>query len=120
MADRIILAGMKFFGYHGALVVERTEGQEFFVDVELEADLAEGARTDDLERTVDYRVVYDIVREVMQGEPRQLLETLAGSIADRLLTLNRVQAITVRVRKPQVKLPGPLDYSSVEIRRTNR
>ena len=117
MGDRIVLAGMTFFAYHGALVVERTEGQEFTVDVELEADLAEAARMDDLARTVDYRVVYDIVKETMQGESAQLLEALAERIARGLLTLDRVQAVTVRVRKPQVRLPGPLDYSSVEIRR---
>lgn len=117
VADRIVLAGMKFFAHHGALVVERTEGQEFTVDVELEADLAEAARTDDLAHTVDYRLVYDVVKETMQGESRQLLETLAETIARRLLSLDRVEAVTVRVRKPQVRLPGPLQYSSVEIRR---
>ncbi|HET6781710.1 MAG TPA: dihydroneopterin aldolase [bacterium] len=120
MADRIVLAGMKFFAYHGVLPIERSTGQEFVVDVELEADLSEAARADDLEHTVDYSRVYDIVWEIMQAEPRQLLETVADAIARQLLTLDRVQAATVRVRKPQVRLPGPLDYSSVEIRRARR
>lgn len=113
-----MLAGMKFFAYHGVLVAERTAGQEFLVDVEFEGDVSEAARHDDLDLTVDYRRAYDLVKEVMDGEPRQLLETLAASIAQRLLTLDRVQAVTVRVRKPQVTLPGPLDYSAVEVRRT--
>jgi dihydroneopterin aldolase len=119
-ADRIALAGMKFFAYHGATAVERAEGQEFVVDVEVQVDTKEAARTDDLERTVDYRRVYDIVWEIMQGEPRQLLETVADSIARRLLTLDRVQVASVRVRKPQVRLPGPLDFSAVEVRRERR
>lgn len=119
-ADRITLAGMKFFAYHGATAVERAEGQEFVVDVELQVDAREAARTDDLDRTVDYRGVYDIVWELMRGEPRRLLETVADAIARRLVTLDRVQAASVRVRKPQVRLPGPLEYSSVEVRRERR
>lgn len=120
MTDRIVLAGMKFFAHHGALQTERTNGQDFVVDVELEADLSEAGRTDDLERTIDYRRVYDIVKDTMEGESRSLLEALADSMARRLLTFDRVQTATVRVRKPQVKLPGPLDYSSVEVRRERR
>ncbi|MDP3766599.1 MAG: dihydroneopterin aldolase, partial [Dehalococcoidia bacterium] len=46
MADRIVLAGMRFFGYHGALPEERTRGQEFVVDVEVEADLREAGKSD--------------------------------------------------------------------------
>lgn len=118
--DKLILAGAKFFGYHGVLISERTEGQEFVVDVELEGDLAGAGRTDALEQTIDYRQAYDVVRQVMEGEPKQLIEALAEEIAQGLLALDRVEAVTVRVRKPQVKLPGPLDYSGVEIRRIRR
>jgi dihydroneopterin aldolase len=120
MTDRLLLSGMRFFAYHGVLPEERAQGQEFLVDVELEADLQKSARRDTLEVTVDYRRAYEIVKSVMEGEPRNLIETLAETIAAKVLTLDRVTAVTVRVRKPQVTLPGPLDYSGVEIRREKR
>ncbi len=120
MTDRLFLSGMRFRAYHGVLVEERTHGQEFLVDVELEVDLEEAGRSDDLTRTIDYRRAYETVKAVMHGEPQNLIERLAETIATRLLALDRVSAVTVRVRKPQVKLAGPLDASGVEIRREKR
>ncbi len=115
MADRIVLAGMRFFGYHGALAEERERGQEFIVDVELEADLRAAGRSDALGDTVDYRPVHAAVQAVVEGPPRQLLEAVAEEIAQRILAMDRVQGVTVRLRKPAVKLPGIVDYSAVEI-----
>jgi dihydroneopterin aldolase len=117
MADRILIAGMRFFGYHGALAAERERGQEFVVDVEVEADLRAAGRSDDLADTVDYRPIYAAAREVVEGPARQLLEAVAEEIAARVLRLDGVQAVTVRVRKPAVRLPGPLDHAAVEITR---
>jgi dihydroneopterin aldolase len=118
MTDRIVLAGMRFFGYHGALPEESARGQEFVVDVEIEADLAAAGRSDALGDTVDYRDVYEAARAVTTGPPRQLLEAVAEQIAGRVLALARVTAVTVRVRKPRSPLPGPLEYSAVEVRRS--
>jgi dihydroneopterin aldolase len=120
VTDRLFLSGMRFRAHHGVLVEERTSGQEFLVDVEMEADLEEAGRSDDLARTIDYRRAYEIVKAVMDGEPQNLIERLAEAIATRLLALAHVIAVTVRVRKPQVKLAGPLDASGVEIRRAKR
>lgn len=117
MTDRIVLAGMRFFGYHGALPEERTRGQEFVVDVEVGADLAAAGRSDALQDTVDYREIYAAARAVTTGAPHQLLEAVAEEIAGRVLALAGAEAVTVRVRKPRSPLPGPLDYSAVEVRR---
>lgn len=117
MADTITLKGMRFFAYHGLLPSERERGQEFVVDVVLETDVRPAGGSDDLADAVDYRTAYDATREVIEGPPRNLLESVAEEIALRLLALERVAAVTVSVRKPNVKLPGPLDYSEVTIRR---
>ena len=116
--DKITLSGMTFHGYHGVLPEEQDHGQAFEVDVEVAADLHPSARRDDLALSVDYRRVYALVKEVMEGKRFQLLEALAEAIAQRLLNLERVMAVTVRVRKPHVKLAGPLAYAEVEITRT--
>jgi dihydroneopterin aldolase len=120
VTDRIALMNMRFEGRHGVLDEERLQAQPFEVDVELSLDLAPAGVSDDLRRTVDYREVFEIVRETIEGPSRQLIESLAETIAARLLAnfaTVGVAEVLVRVRKPDVNLPGTLDAASVEIRR---
>jgi len=115
--DRILLNGLTFFGRHGCHAAEKELGQKFVVDIELECDLHAAGHSDDLSDTLDYVAVYNAARDIVQGEPVQLLETLAQRIADFALRDERVLSAWVRVRKPQIALPGALDYIGVEITR---
>jgi len=115
--DRILMEGMAFFGRHGVFPAERELGARFTVDVELEGDLGEAARSDRLDRTINYAEAYQAVREVVEGEPCHLLEAVAERIADRLLELPRVEAATVRVHK-RPPLDGEFRSFGVEIRRS--
>lgn len=115
--DWIVLTGMSFYGRHGVLPEEREHGQRFLVDVELETDLGRAGRDDDLSATVDYRRVYAVVREVVEGAPRSLIEAVAETIAGRLLLLSRAEGVIVRVRKPEVALGGPVEAAGVKIHR---
>jgi len=115
--DRIVLHNMVFQGYHGTLPAERELGQRFEVDVELSLDLSRAIVTDSLQDTVDYSRAYAIVQEEVERRQYQLLEKLAGSIAQRILEELAIGGVLVRVRKPQVRMPGPLSYSGVEVER---
>jgi len=121
MSDRIALTNMRFEGKHGVLSEERETAQPFEVDAELYLDLRDAGATDDIERTVDYREVFEICRSTVEGDSFRLIEAVADTIAGRLLyafeTFGLVEVV-VRVRKPAVPLPGKLDAASVEIRRT--
>jgi 7,8-dihydroneopterin aldolase/epimerase/oxygenase len=120
VTDRIALINMRFEGRHGVLEEERAQPQPFEVDVELSLDLSLAGVSDDLHHTVDYREVFEIVRETIEGPSRQLIESLAETIAARLLAdfgTVGVGEVLVRVRKPNVNLPGALDAASVEITR---
>ena len=120
MTDRISLINMRFDGRHGVLEEERAQPQPFEVDVELSLDLSVAGISDDLSRTVDYRGAFEIVRDTIEGPSRQLIESLAEMIASRLLiefAAVGVGEVLVRVRKPNVNLPGALDSASVEITR---
>ena len=81
MADRIVLKGMTFYGYHGATPHERERGQPFVVDVEMELDLSGPVSSDDLRDTVDYSTVFRVAREVVEGPARNLLESVADGLA---------------------------------------
>ena len=115
--DRILLNGLVFFGRHGCHDAERELGQKFTVDIELECDLSASCQSDRLEDTVDYIAIYNAAREVMEGEPAQLLESLAQRIADFALQDDKVESAWVRIRKPYVAIPGTIDYLGVEITR---
>ena len=114
--DRILMDGMAFFGRHGVFPAERELGARFSVDVELEGDLRVPGATDRLEDTIDYALAYDLVRQVVEGEPCHLLEAVAQRIADRLLKIQGVTRATIRVRK-KPPLPGEFRSVAVEITR---
>jgi dihydroneopterin aldolase len=118
VSDRIVVAGMVFLARHGVNDWEKQEEQRFEVDVELALDTHAAAASDDLEKTVDYRAVYEIVQRVMDSTELELIESLAEAVAREVLATNAaVEEVLVRVRKPDVDLGGPLDYAGVEIRR---
>ncbi len=117
MTDRIILTGMRFYGYHGVYPEESRLGQSFVVDVELYADLRAAGERDDIRSTIDYGRVYATVKEVLEGGPFKLIETVAERVAARVLAGFPVQEVVVRVHKPKAPIPGPIDCVTVEIRR---
>ena len=117
LSDRIVLANMHFQGRHGYYDHELLAPQPFEVDVELLLDLQPAGIEDDLERSVDYGKVYMAVRQIVESTSFHLLEALAEAISHELLADFEVTEVAVRVRKPEVKLGGPLDYAGVEIRR---
>ncbi len=109
---------MVFYGYHGANPAERTLGQRFIVDLEVELDLRPAGQSDDLADTVDYSAMYAAVREVVEGPPRNLLESVAEAIARRILASFAVDAVRVRVRKPAAPIKGSvLAHAGVEVYR---
>ncbi len=114
--DQIVLEGMVFKGRHGVRPAEREQAQEFTVDVELEADLVQPGRSDRVEDTVDYRRVYAIAKEIVEGESVQLIETIADRIAERVLDLDRVISVSVRISKRPASM-RPIEAAAVQIRR---
>ena len=113
----IELLSLVVFGHHGYLEAERRLGQRFLVD--LWVDVPETAGTsDDLDDTVDYRQLAELVREVFAGPEKLLLEGLAGAVADGVLErFSAVEAVRVRVRKPDVVLEPPVEHAAVVVER---
>jgi 7,8-dihydroneopterin aldolase/epimerase/oxygenase len=117
--DRILLEGMVFHGRHGTLPAERELGQPFVVDVELRLDLRAAGLADDLTRTVDYSEVHRRAKEIVEGPPVGLTETVAERIAAAVLEEHPlVETVCVKVGKPNVRLGDTvLAGSAVEITR---
>jgi dihydroneopterin aldolase len=116
--DRVTLRGLRGFGRHGVLPQERRDGQRFLVDVTLGLDTAKAAASDDLADTVDYGVLAGRVMAVVEGQPVNLLETLAERIADVCLAEARVEQVEVTVHKPSSPVAVPFDDVTVTILRS--
>lgn len=115
--DRIQLQGMSFQGHHGVRDAERQNAQEFKVDLEVDCDLSAPGKSDRLEDTVDYTKLRAIARNVIEGAPAKLLETLATRIAEQALALPGVSAVAVRIAKRPASML-PIDAAAVRIKRT--
>jgi dihydroneopterin aldolase len=96
---RIEVHGLEVFAQHGVEEAERRRAQRLVFDVEIEA--AEPV-TDDIDGTVDYRAVRDVVLRVSDASTFSLLETLAAAVADAVVDAVPVEGVRVRVRKPGV------------------
>ncbi|MBO4557937.1 MAG: dihydroneopterin aldolase [Bacteroidales bacterium] len=103
----IELKGLKFHSYHGCLPDERIVGADYEVNLTCVVDLRKAAATDDLKHTVDYSVLYNIVKDAMQT-PVNLLEKVAGTILKNVrYYAPKVKSATVTICKMQ----PPFDYS---------
>lgn len=118
MADRIVLSGVRGTGHHGVFDHEKRDGQEFVVDVAIEADLAGAGATDDLADTVNYGEIGAQVLARIEGEPFDLIEALAEAIAGDVLTHRLVDEVTVTVHKPQAPVGVPFGDVTVSVTRT--
>ena len=112
----IELFGLSLHGHHGADEDERRKGQRFLFDLWLEVGDA-AAVSDRIEDAVDYREVAALVQEVSDGREFRLLEALATEIADAVLARFPVVRVRVRVRKPEVRLEPPVEFSAVAVER---
>lgn len=115
MTGRIELRGLRALGICGALPEERERRQPLEVDLDLSADLTRATTSDELDDTVDYGAVCEIVERVVTEEQFTLLERLAGRIAEVVLTDPRVQEVTVAVRKLRPPVPQQLDTAGVRL-----
>jgi dihydroneopterin aldolase len=120
VADRIELRGLTVRGHHGVFERERRDGQDFIVDIIVWVDLAAAAVSDDLADTLDYGELAQRAADIVAGPPRNLIETVAGEIADGVMSDERVHAVEVVVHKPAA--PIPLDFADVAVvaRRSRR
>ncbi|MBS4058679.1 MAG: dihydroneopterin aldolase [Bacteroidales bacterium] len=111
----ISIEGMEFYAYHGCFAEEKVIGTRFVVDLYLETDTAEAEQTDNLEHTVNYLAVYQLVRKEMEHKSN-LLEHVGRRIIDK--TMQRfpmAQKVTVKVKKMNPPLGGKMDFVSLTI-----
>ena len=115
MTAKIGLQDVRFHAPHGFFEEEHRMGNEFSVDVEVEAGIGGAAEDDDLGGTVNYATIYYLLQLEMK-KPTLLLEALAYRMASRILNqFDSVSSVTLKLRKLNPPLGGKVGSASVEI-----
>lgn len=117
MTDEIRLRGIEVFAHHGVLDHERELGQPFLVDVTIELDLGPAAASDDLGSTIDYGTLAATIHDRVAGETFDLIESVAGRVADLVLEDPAARAVEVVVTKPRAPFTVPVGSVAVVVRR---
>lgn len=116
--DKMILKGMRFYGYHGVFSEENKLGQQFVVDLELYMDMSQAGKTDQLEHALDYSELHAFVKGIVQGPPFKLIEALTANLASSVLRhYTMVNEVTVRVTKPHPPFDVHFEGVTIEMHR---
>ncbi len=116
--DLIEVRGLELLVYCGVLPEEQARRQPFEFDLDIELDMSEAGRTDDLETTVDYGALSNRLADVLNVERFLLLERMATRVAEITLENARVEAVTVVARKLRPPVAQHIDTTGVRIRRS--
>lgn len=101
----IKLENLRFYCYHGLYAQERQTGGEYQVDLQVDCNNYDaGLPISSLSQTIDYVQLYAIIKEEMNN-PRDLLETLAMSIVNRIAAGCVCQHIAIEIKKFAVPIP---------------
>lgn len=118
MKDRIDLRGIEVYARHGVLQSEQERAQVFRVDVTAFTALSTAGESDDLDDTLDYSTLALEVREVVGSESHRLIETVAASVADAVMSHHRVERTIVTIHKPDAPIDLVFEDVSVTIERS--
>ncbi len=118
---RIFVEGLEFVGPHGVYAEERREGRRFRVDLAVEVDDTTSASTDELEDTIDYRHLSQIILDVGHGPSVSLIEHMGHEILTRVMErYTHVREAHITVRKFATGVPGEPECVGIELTRQRR
>jgi len=115
MKSKIIIEGMHFKAYHGYYLEEQKIGGQYRIDLEIEYDIIEAARKDDLEKTINYEMLYQICKEEMKTS-RKLIESVGLAIMEKIKEmLTHPGHIVVEIHKINPPIDGLMDRAIIRI-----
>lgn len=111
----IEIEGMEFYAYHGCFSEEQIVGNQFLVDLKMEADCSKPEVTDNINDAVNYQIAYEAIKNEMDKKSH-LLENIAHRILKSLFKqLDGIDVATVKVAKVNPPLGGKIQHVSVTL-----
>ena len=121
MSDSVFVNGLVLHAYHGVMPHEGKVGQPFILDLVLDIDLANAAKSDKLADTVSYDAVVNVVGRTFTGKRCRLVEAAAGAVADAVLqNFPRIETVRITVRKPHAPVAAVFTDVGVTLVRSRR
>lgn len=118
--DHIFVKDIRCYSYHGCMPEETKIGSAYLVQVEVTADLKISCSSDDLNDTVDYCLLHQIVVEEM-AIPSKLLETVVQRIIKRMFASDqRIATASVEVAKINPPINGDVAQVAVCLKRSRK
>ncbi|MCQ4035428.1 dihydroneopterin aldolase [Kaistella montana] len=118
MTSKIFLENIKIYAYHGVLPEENLVGTYYLVNGEFHADLWKATETDDLNDTISYADLNEIIHNEM-AVPSKLLEHVAGRIIKKIHEqFPQISFIKIKITKTSPPMKGEMDGASVEFEKT--
>lgn len=116
--DKIILKGLEFSGKHGCFPEEKINSQNFIIDGKIYLNLEEALKSDELDLSVNYGEVFEIIKNQVENNSYDLIEKLAGEIIKDIFNYSKlIKEIKIVLKKPRPPVDGKYKYFAVEIRR---
>ena len=108
---------MEFHAFHGCLEHEQTLGNTFLVSVGMELDTSLAGKTDELEQTLNYQLVYDVLKREMEIRSK-LIEHIGQRILDSILnSFPQISEVNVKLSKLNPPLGGKVDRVTIELQK---
>jgi len=118
---KIVIEEMEFYAFHGHYQEEQIVGNRFLVDLEMEADLATPANSDNLNDAVNYQQAYQIIKNEMRRTKSNLLENIGKRILDALWAeMEGIEKATIRIRKLNPPMGGPIKSVGIKMSRKRK
>jgi dihydroneopterin aldolase len=112
--SKITIENMEFYAYHGHFEEEQKIGTWFSLDLTMDVDTSKAELSDELDDTVDYSAVYQVVKEQMMI-PSKLLEHVGRRILNTIKErFPDVKDATLKIRKMNPPLGGKMAFVALE------
>jgi dihydroneopterin aldolase len=119
VGDIILLEGIQIPAALGVSAAERRMRRPVTLDLEVERDLQDAGRSDQIRKTIHYERIFEVVEDVAANHEHRLVESLGERIAEAILAKFEVESVTITVRKPK-PIAGVLDYAGIRITRRRK
>lgn len=118
-SSHVILENVRFHAFHGVLPQERKVGNDYLVSVSIEYDFTQAMTSDDVNDTLNYAEVYQLLSQEM-GAPSALLERVAGRIGDRLFRrFPGIKSMDLKITKVNPPMGADCDGAGVQVHLIN-
>ncbi|EJL73909.1 dihydroneopterin aldolase [Chryseobacterium populi] len=116
--SKIFLEDIKIYAYHGVLPEENIIGTYYIINAEIHTDLWKASESDDLNDTISYADLNEIIHNEMKIRSK-LLEHVAGRIISKINdNFPEISYIKLKISKTSPPMEGEMKGASIELEKS--